>query len=338
MRQDLPRSVFEKSGSFYLVRADGKRRIWLKLCRSSEGLPGLYLALAREADKGTRPDSVPALIAEWQSKVMPRHAEKTQRDEKARCKLVGASFVDFTCAQVNPPAVSDFLAQFESKPRTFNAYRELIRELMRFAELRGYRSEGTNPTAPIKTMRTPPRDRYITDAELARIKTAAMTGKDNKDTRIGPMLCALIDMAYLTGQRIGDLLSLEWPAIGDDGILFKPAKTRGSTGVSLLIVWTPVLREVVKTLRAFKQRNIRSVFASQTGQPYTYWGAASAWRRACARAGIKAHFHDIRAKAITDKDSSAGRRDANAMGAHSTEQQTADYIRHKTVRKTGATR
>jgi hypothetical protein len=94
---------------------------------------------------------VPALIAEWQAKVMPRHAEKTQKDEIARCKLIGASFIDFTAAQVNPPAVADFLAQFETKPRTFSAYRELIRELMRFA---GCRPEGSNPTSPIKTMRT----------------------------------------------------------------------------------------------------------------------------------------------------------------------------------------
>ena len=338
MRRDLPRSVFEKSGSYYLVRADGKRRIWQRLCRVTEGLPELYLALARQTERGNRAEAVPALIAEWQAKVMPRHAEKTQKDEIARCKLIGASFVDFTAAQINPPAVADFLAQFESKPRTFNAYRELIRELMRFAELRGYRPEGSNPTAPIKTMRTPPRDRYVTDEELLRLKAAAMTGKDNKDTRIGPMLCALIDMAYLTGQRIGDLLALEWSAIDDQGITFKPAKTEGSTGVSLLIEWTPSLREVVKTLRGFKQRNIRCVFANQTGQPYTYWGAASAWRRACARAGVKAHFHDIRAKALTDKDASAGRRAANTMGAHTTEQQTADYIRHKTTRRTSATR
>ncbi len=338
MKRDLPRSVFPKNGSYYLVRAEGERRIWVKLCRMTEGLSGLYLALARQTAKGTRPEAMPALIADWQAKVMPKHAEKTQKDEKARCKLIGASFVDFTAAQVNPPAVSDFLGQFESKPRTFNAYRELIRELMRFAELRGYRPEGSNPTASIKTMRTPPRDRYITDAELTRVKTAALIGKHEKDTRIGPMLCALVDMAYLTGQRIGDLLALEWSAIGDEGITFKPAKTQGSTGVSLLIEWTPAMRAVVATLRGFKQRNIRSVFATQTGQPYTYWGAASAWRRACDRAGIKAHFHDIRAKAITDKDASAGRREANTMGAHTTEQQTADYIRHKTTRKTGATR
>jgi hypothetical protein len=49
-------------------------------------------------------------------------------------------------------------------------------------------------------------------------------------------------------------------------------------------------------------------------------------------------FHDLRAKALTDKESREGMQAARAMGAHSTEQQTADYVRQKQARKTSATR
>ena len=42
--------------------------------------------------------------------------------------------------------------------------------------------------------------------ELRRTKVGAIRGADGVDTRSGPMLCALVDMAYLTGQRVGDLL------------------------------------------------------------------------------------------------------------------------------------
>lgn len=104
-------------------------------------------------------------------------------------------------------------------------YRAQIGELMRYAISRGMRAPGTNPVTDIvRTLKTPPRGRYITDSELRRIKVAGMYGDDGKRTRSGPMLCALVDMAYLTGQRIGDLLQMEWADMGRDGVSFQTAK------------------------------------------------------------------------------------------------------------------
>jgi hypothetical protein len=48
--------------------------------------------------------------------------------------------------------------------------------------------------------------------------------------------------------------------------------------------------------------------------------------------------HDLRAKALTDKEAREGMQQARVMGSHSTEPQTSDYVRNKTTRKTGATR
>lgn len=339
-RKGPVRGVFEQAGSYYLVRADGRRRVWIKLCRVNEGLPALYAALARES--APRADTLASLIADWQRDVMPRHADRTQRDETTQCRVIAESFADFAPAQVRSPDVAEFLRHFRDRPRTHNAYRGMLGELMRYAEERGLREPGTNPVRALRTMSTPPRQRYITDSELRRIKVAAMRGKDGSDTRSGPMLCALIDMAYLTGQRIGDLLALEWGQVGPDGIAFHPAKTRGSTGARVLIEWTPKLRDVERRLRELRKERrafTASVFTQQAGVPYTYWGAATAWRRAVSRAVVKdCHFHDVRAKALTDKERRDGMQAARTMGAHSTEQQTSDYVRARSGRKTGATR
>ena len=43
------------------------------------------------------------------------------------------------------------------------------------------------------------------------------------------------------------------------------------------------------------------------------------------------------ARALTDKEEREGIQAANAMGAHSTESQTADYVRRKSARKTNPT-
>jgi integrase len=341
-RSDLPRGVFAKGRWYYLVTAQGKRRIWRAMSLIRDGLPALYTALAAARAAASGVDKVPALIAQWEREVMPAHAEKTRKDDRARGKVIAAAFVEFEPGQVETPDCSEFLKQFSAKPRTFNAYRAQLREYMRFAEEKGRRPAGSNPLQSIRTKPTPGRDRYITDSELRRIKVAGMRGLDELDTRSGPMLCALIDMAYLTGQAIGDLLALEWSALGTDGISFARAKVKHSTQSKVLIEWTPKLRDVERRLLELrKSRKLGSfrVFTRQDGLPLTYWGASSAWQRARKRASITdCTFHDLKAKALTDKEAREGMQAASAMGQHSTEQQTAHYVKRRSGRKTGATR
>lgn len=339
MRRVLPPRVYLKDGSYWHVASIGKVRKWMKLCREREGLPAMYLALAKlTADKGLD-DMVPKLVADWQAAVGIKRAPKTREDDAFRCREVSEAFAEYRAGDVAPPDVAEFLADYRDRPRTHNAYRSLLRELMRFAEEKGFRPSGSNPTASVKPMKMEARNRYLTDSEVRRIKFAASMGKDGQRTRSGPMICALIDLAYLTGQRIGDLLELEWTAMGRDGITFKPSKLKGSTKVSVLIEWTPRLREVVERLKGFKRQNIKFVITTQDGQPYKYHGAGIAWTRATERAGVTdAHFHDLRAKALTDKDRAEGMDAARTMGGHSTENQTADYVRHKTAKRTSATR
>jgi integrase len=202
-------------------------------------------------------------------------------------------------------------------------------------------------------MPTPPRKKYITDSELRRIKLAALVGRDGNRTRSGATVCAMIDMAYLTGQRVSDLLDLRWnkraatnaagdveaPYIAEEGLYFQPDKMAATTGAKVLITWTPKLRELVERIKGFGRRNVRWVFTTQEAQPYTYRGFATAWIRAVQRAGVTdCHFHDIRAKALTDTEERHGMQAARRKGAHSTEGQTATYVRHRKAQKTEATR
>ena len=350
-----------QDGRYYLVRAIGKKRVWIKLTKVDEGLPALYAALA-EATKApiVADDLMPKVIAAWEKAVMARHAATTQRDERARGKVIALEFDTFRARDMESPDVTGFLEQFSDRPKTFNLYRAQIGELMRFAMQKGWRDAGTNPVREIiPTMSTPARDRYPTDSEIRRIKVAGIYSKTRRDakpgavrqkTRSGLMLAALIDMAYLTGQRISDLLALEWSALGRDGIVFTPAKTSKTTGGRVLIEWTPKLRDVEQRLKALRTerrafgtfvftKQVKKKGMAAAGQRYTYWGASTAWRRACERAGIEdLHFHDLRAKALTDTEESDGMQAARRKGSHSTEQQTSDYVRNKKPQKSKATR
>ena len=356
--QELPIGYHEKGRWYYRVRAEGDRRVWVKISLVRDGLPAFYRKLAEMGADDIAPARLPALVAAWMAEVMPAHAKKTQENDRWAMGAIATAFAEFRAGQVTTPQCIEFLKDYRDRPRTHNLMRSSLLELMRFAEGKEsdgvpFRKPGTNPVPSIRRMPTPARTKYITDSELRRIKRGALIGNDGLRTQSGPTVCAMIDMAYLAGQRVGDLLQLRWsrraatdtagdiiaPYISEDGIYFQPDKTAGTTGAKVLITWTPKLRELVERIKGFARGNLRWVFTKDNGQPYTYSALVQAWRRALARAGIRdCHFHDIRAKAITDTDESQGRQAARRKGAHATEKQTGDYIRHRKAQKTEATR
>lgn len=356
MKKDraLPPRVFDKGKWYYLVTAEGAKRVWKKLTPIRDGLPALYLKLAEIHAQDVAPDKVPLLVAEWLRDVSEaEHKPSTQVNDRWLMGIISTDLAEFRAADVTPPDVAVFLKPWRDKKRTHNALRSALRDLMRYAEERGYRPAGSNPVTAIKGMKTKPRTVYITDSQLRRIKVAACYGNDGLRTRSGPMLCEILNLAYLTGQRASDVIDLRWsqqaatdaagqvvaPYVGKEGLHFKPSKTAGSTGAKVLIEWTPRLEQVVARIKAIGRRHLSHVITTQDAQPYSYWGVNSAWKRALKRAGIAGiHLHDLRAKAITDKDDKEGLQAAKSMGAHSTERQTADYVRHRKARKTKATR
>ena len=83
--------------------------------------------------------------------------------------------------------------------------------------------------------------------------------------------------------------------------------------------------------RARQLGAVKSLYVVHTGrgQPYTANGIGSAWRRACARAGVKdATLKDIRAKAATDAKKAGYTRKEISVGlAHTGESMTEHYLR-----------
>lgn len=350
---ELPEGYQPKGRWYYRVRADGKKRVWIKISMICDGLPAFYRALADMKARDIAPDRVPMVAQMW---LKDRAA--SENDEWA-VREISTAFAEFRAREVTTPACIAFLKQWKDKnqARTYNLMRFSLHDIMRFAEGQEhegipFRDPGTNPVTSIKRMSTPARDRYPTDSEVRRIKFHAMVGRDGKHTRSGPMLAALIDLAYLTGQRVGDLLELRWnkkaatedgevvaPYISDEGIYFKPSKTEKTTGAKVLITWTPKLKAVVARIEKIGRKNLRYVLTNQEAQQLLYSTFATAWWRACDRAGIKGlHFHDMRAKALSDTARKHGKKAAQAKGAHSTERQTGDYLRNMEAQKSEATR
>jgi integrase len=349
----LPARVYEKHGSYWFVDAQRK---WHKLCRTTDGMANLYAELAkftRAADEQPT-DTMPALIDNWMLKKLGKYALSTREEYRRMALFIKSEFDhEWRITDVKPAHIARFLDKhFETKPNASNKYRALFSLIFQHAVRKGLRD--VNPASEVAGAEEGKRDRYITDDELAAIRAAALTGRDGRATDSGPVIVCLIDLAYQTGQRISDLLALNWQDVSDEGIYFRPNKTVNSSGVQLLIEMTTDLRATLDAAKAGKVKAIGPVICTQSGARFTYSGAQTAWKRACARARESyetackeatppvqpveihlrgMHFHDLRAKALTDAKRLRGAEAAQALGGHTTADMTAHYTKSREVER-----
>ncbi|ALK34391.1 GPO family capsid scaffolding protein [Burkholderia plantarii] len=168
---------------------------------------------------------------------------------------------------------------------------------------------------------------------------------------------ARINMEHIRGiypdsafRAYGDVIALKTDK--HEGISFHPSKTVNSSGVRLLIEMTPDLRETLDRARGGKITAIGPVICTHAGGRFTYIGAYSGWKRACQRARlayekdceekritpdprylIGMHFHDLRAKALTDLKRQRGAAAAQSLAGHTTESMTAHYTKSREVER-----
>jgi integrase len=167
------------------------------------------------------------------------------------------------------------------------------------------------------------RDRYITDQEFKVVKEIA-----------SDFIEVVMDFAYITALRKGDILSLKLEQINEKGIWI----TQSKTGAKQLYEWTDGLKDVVSRAKALK-RPIRGsyLFCTRKGEPYSDSGFKAMWNRVQVKwaesGGVRFTFHDIRAKALTDAKRLG--MDAQSLAGHATSAMTEHYIKKrefKTVR------
>ena len=349
-----------KGSRYYYVEAQGKARIWHKLTKVGEGLPAFYRALADKMAKLANPETMPAAVSKWCMEVMTKHTDKTQVDEQRRANDISAAFQDFAPRDVETPDCYEFLKQFDHMDRTYDAYRSQLRSIFRYCEIWGLRPAGSNPVDAIPTKGYKPRKRYITDSHLRRIKIAGLYGDDGRRNPSGVVFCCITELLYLTGADVSVIVRLleaadqsqpDEPHVCEDGIMLRRDKTDGSSR-PVIVEWTPRLRAVVARLQAMKVERRNKKRMSQRvecphlitkvdGAPMNYEAYSNQWQKAMKRAAKTGKvpptmIRDLRAKAATDKDDDEGLRAANHLLDHTTEAQTASYIRRKKARRVKA--
>lgn len=330
-RDGLPKRVYVKHGAYYFVDHSNK---WHRLGSVREGLPNMYRQLATVTEILKREGMMAEAVQEWLDDPRNKWSVKHRTEHEAMGAVIAEAFREFHSSEVTEADCAEFLERWaaEGKARMHNRYKSCLGQILRKAALKGWRT-GDNPAREVPGMSAPGRKQIVTDDDIARLKEAAMTGKDGLPTTSGSALSKMIDIALLTGQRIGDILKMRWQDVTPDGLYVEQGKGRGR--VRILIQWTPALKSAVDACAQGTDR-IGHLIKTSTGSPYTYWGIRSAWVRACERAEIDIgalHIHDMRGRAGVDKVEADGKEAAQKLLGHANMRTTEHYTEGKTIAK-----
>lgn len=311
---DLPPRMRRKGRAYYYDHGpvDGKR-YWQPLGSDFAEAKRRWAAIeADEPSDGT----VGALLNHYKLHCLPQCAERTQADRKAHIKRLEGVFGAVHVDSIRPQDIARYLRQ-HAYPVAANREIGTLSAAYSYAIDIGLAS--SNPCREVRRNRETKRDRYITHAEYNAVRALA-----------SPLMAVAMDLAYLTGMRMGDLLALTWTQLEDEGIRVRQSKT----GAKVLIEWTDDLRQVFDSAKRIypKVRGLH-VLCTRRGQPHTVSGFKSQWQRLQRRAireGVleeRFTFHDIRAKAASDaRDAGL---DSQALLGHTTEAQHQTYLRSK---------
>lgn len=278
----LPEHVRFSHGAYYYVRWNGqlKRVIWKRL---GADYAQMLQALGEVHQDEAR--AFASLLDRFEREETPKTAPGTRRQHRWQLKALRQSFGAMTPEAIKPKHVYRFLDEYGKRsPASANNCVGLLSHV--FATAIRWGIVEHNPALHIKKHELPKRDRYLTDAEYAAILEAAP-----------PWAMDVLEMAYLTGQRIGDVLGLEWRQVRADGIHFQQQKT----GNRIIVEFSPRLERVINRCRLARVMG-RTVLADERGQARGYRRVARMFGAAVKAAGIEpyATLHDLRRKAASD--------------------------------------
>ena len=319
---NLPPRMYLKHGAYYYVSKEYK---WTRLSEDKARAFAKWAEIEGEiprAEGSEKPitGSMAALIDKYIIEIAPKKAKSTYQGNLTEAKNLKEVFGLMLVLEVRPTHIAKYL-----DIRGINAPIRANREISLLSHIFSYAMRwgqiDRNPCLGVAKHPEKGRDRYITDSEFESVKVIA-----------SELIAIVMDFAYITAMRKGDILRLRLEQITDEGIWIKQSKT----GSKQLYEWTNGLIDTVARAKTLK-RPIRGLylFCTRQGQPYSDTGFKAMWNRVQIKwaesGGQRFTFHDIRAKALTDAKQMG--MDAQLLAGHATSAMTEQYIKQREYRK-----
>lgn len=301
-----PPCFYQKHGAFYLVR-DNK---WTRLGADLGVALAEYGRLMGTA--GAR--GMPKLIDVALKLIEPRLAKSTRAQYKHAASILKRKLKQFDPQDVKARHVAALKQSMTSTPNMANRAVSLLRQVFDYAVEQ--QMVDVNPCVGVQRLPEKKRERLLSAEEWQAIHDHA-----------GPRLRVIMRLQFLTGQRIGDVLSIKRSQITEEGIVFQQQKT----GARLLVAWSPDLLAAVEDAKALAG-DVPSVtlLRSTTGGPPDYRSVSDQFRKAAAAAGVEdVRLNDARAMSATATKKQG--KSARALLGHTSETMTARYLRDREV-------
>ncbi len=229
--------------------------------------------------------TVNMILDRYERDCVPELAPRTQIDYRRHIQKLKEVFGSAIASELQPKDFGPFL---QVKRGKWQRVKQLAVLSAAFTQAVSYWYWlDRNVLRDVKRPKAKPRDRLVTNDEFAAVRALA------------PYRVKLaMDLAVMTGQRQGDLLSLRWDALRDMAIHLEQAKT----GKRLAIEITADLEAVLDKCWLLPVRS-EYILTARHGSRYTGEGFRAGWQRTMRKyvkgGGIRFTYHDLRALAAT---------------------------------------
>ena len=217
-----------------------------------------------------------------------RMSPRTQQEyEKQSRRWIRPGIGDRRVADVRRLHIERLVEGIEA-PVTRNRVLALLSRLFNWFEQQEYRELNTNPCKRIDKARETPRERILTQDELAALNDAL--GEQSN-----PAAIAAIRVAAMTGLRISEVLAMQWEHIDFEGGRVTLPQTKTGARSHDLPVAALTLIDGLPRINGNPY-----VFTMWRDAPVTYKTVRGVFARAAKRAALKdARIHDLRRTALT---------------------------------------
>lgn len=254
----------------------------------------------------------------YEREVLPGKSENTQYRYRSSLKTLRKVFSDAPIDQIQPHHVARYRDARIKNASSAKIELAVFSSAFDYAREWGYTGK-ENPCRGVKKPAYKPRDFYADKAVWDAVYSQAE-----------PELQDAMDLAYLTGQRPGDVLKMQHSDIQDGYLVLQQQKTKKK--LRILLAGT----ELAKVIARIRQKKVASFWLVSTSRGkklshdmlYTRWQAAREKAAAAypeiAEKICRFQFRDIRAKAASDIQDL---KDASALLGHSEQKLTENVYR-----------
>jgi integrase len=234
-------------------------------------------------------------IADLADRYLAEHAEPHKKprsvdEDRRNLRLhIRPALGPLKVADVTRQEILKLHHEMRQTPGAANRVMALLSMMFGLAEEWGWRPEASNPCRRIKKFKERSRNRFLTGEELQRLGQALATAEHDGEH---PAAIAVIRLLVLTGCRLSEITTLEWPFVDFERSCLRLPDSK--TGAKVVRLGAPAL-DLLSKLPRFDSSFMFPVARQGRGGPGHFVGVNHVWQRIRAKAGLgDVRLHDLR--------------------------------------------